>query len=440
LSSRLRNAPMLAVNAYLLVGLSIASFGPLEYERFEIGTVFIFVLSVIAIFSTGYFLGSHTRPPMRSKRIPHQGILLKLFRISLVISTLLMSYLLLEMVLSGKLNFNFANSATAYFDSYSDYTRNSGNYSVRFIVTSLGALPVYIAEVLGIFYFRNLTKTHRVFVVYILIATLLVYTLGGGKQKEFGDIVIYIVTVMIVNQALMGRLVGATLLKAGLLALAGVYVLLVLLSYRYRSIGVDLLSLSGNLHPLIHYRDGSLLEGIIGTDFAFPLVMFSGYLGQGYYGLSLALAQPFTWTAFGGSSYAVSVILNQFFGAPFLVESSYPYAVGYATGWAQSKWHTVFAWLASDLTFPGVIIFMGFVGFLYGRVWIEILRFRNPFSLMVFTILNIGFAYAPANNQLMHSPGSLATTCGVLILYFMFHSNFNDAPIQTSSRWVWARR
>ncbi len=339
-----------------------------------------------------------------------------------------MTFELLTTVASGGIHFDLALSANAYIDTYTDYVRNSGSYSVRFLLTSFGAYPLFVAQVLGIFYFKDIDRPSRLAVIYLFVVTVLVYTLGGGKQKQFGDIIIYVVTVVLAKQAASGKLRLSTIIKVGAFLFSGIYLLLALLAFRYQAIGVSLVELNLKLHPLIQYNEQYWLADLLGDSLAFPVVMFSGYLGQGYYGLSLSLEQPFTWTNFAGSSYSISVILNQFFGAEFWVTQSYPYLVGYATGWGQTKWHTVFSWLASDLTWPGVVMFMGWMGFIYGRSWREVILYQNPFAIMVFAMMNIGLAYAPANNQLMHSPGALSTSIGVLIFYFLFHANFNAAP------------
>jgi len=430
LNKRLLAAPAIGVAGYFTLGVSVASFGPLDYRGYQDTTVAVYIGLIILFFGSCFVLGSRTRllrkPIWRTDK--NQNVLTFIFRASLVIAILLMTYELLNAVRTGGLNLNPANSALAYIGTYTDYTRNSGSYSMRFLITSIGAFPLFVAQVLGIFYFKELDKTTRLAVIYLFVVTILVYTLGGGKQKQFGDIMIYVVSVVLAKKSATGKLKLKTLLIIGGVIVGGVYVLLMLLAFRYQAIGVDLAQLNRSLHPLIDYHEGYWLESAFGEAFAFPVVMFSGYLSQGYYGLSLSLEQPFTWTSFAGSSYSVSVILNQFFGADFWVTRNYPYMVGYATGWDQAKWHTVFAWLASDLTFTGVVFFMGAMGFIYGRAWREILLYQNPFALMMFAMMNIGLAYAPANNQLMHSPGGLSTTFAVFAVYFLFHANFNAAP------------
>lgn len=430
MNKTLLNAPIVAVASYLLIGVSIATFGPLQYEGYRPTLVASYMTLVVIFLVVGFMLGTRLKAPTKAiwRKDQNHAILSFIFRASLIASVLTMTFLLLTMIASGGLNFNLANSAAAYFNTYTDYKRNSGNYSMHFLISSMGAFPLFIAQVLGIFYFKNLDRTSRVTVIYLFIATVLVYTLGGGKMKQFGDILIYVVSLIFAKQAVTGKLRFSTLVKIGAVFFIGGGVLLAVLSFRYQAIGIDLVNLKEKLHPLIHYRNGYWLESTLGKDLVFPIVMFSGYLSQGYFGLSLSLEQPFTWTYFAGSSYSISVILNQFFGTEFWVTHNYPYMVGYATGWGESKWHTVFSWLASDLTFTGVVIFMGMIGFIYGRVWREILLYQNPFSILVFSMMNLGFFYAPANNQLMHSPGMLVTTLGTLFFYFIFHTNFNASP------------
>ncbi len=436
MNKRLLLAPAIGVTGYLALGVVVSIFGPFEYVGYQSVIVSIYVAIIIFFFGSAFMLGSRVRLPRTAiwQKNQNQTRLTYFFRASLIIAVFLMTYELLNVALTGGINFNLAASATAYTQSYTDYVRNSGSYDTRFLVTSMGAFFLFVAQVLGLFYFKELDRTSRLAVIYLFVVTFLVYTLGDGKQKQFGDMLIYIGSALLAKTATTGTLNFRTLAIAVGVLLGGTYVLLTLLAFRYQAIGISLTELNSKLHPLIHYREDYWLEGFLGEAFAFPIVMFSGYLGQGYYGLSLALEQPFIWTSFAGSSYSVSVILNQFFGAYFWVNESYPYRVGDATGWGQSKWHSVFSWLASDLSFTGVVLFMGIIGFIYGRAWREILVYKNPFAVMVFTLINIGVVYAPANNQLMHSPGALSTTLGVFLVYFLFRRNFNAAPTVLQKR------
>ena len=175
-------------------------------------------------------------------------------------------------------------------------------------------------------------------------------------------------------------------------------------------------------------RLDSCIFDVFGQKLGFSLAMLSQYLSAGYYGLSLALQQDFTWTWFLGQSYSLAVIFNRWFGFPFMYDLTYPVQVGLATGWGASKWVSIFPWLASDWTYPGALVVLAFFAALYARVWRESIEYRNPFAILVFCLLNIGILYIPANNQLVHTPGGIMTGIVVFGLYFAFGPRFNAAP------------
>ena len=419
--------PVVGVNSFVVLGMFTSFFGPLQYVQYNKMPVFIFVVFFMLFFTVGYIVGVKSKLNRnRSCSIRfRKRTVSKIFSVSLAFSILFMTYEFLNGILVNGMSFNIAQSGAAYVNAYAGHERNSGSYSLSFLVLSVGSLPVFITQVWGILFFKDLSKRSRFAVIYVFTLIVLVYTVGGGKQKQFGDLIVYLLVIFTILRASSGKLNWGAFIKVGFLVMAGVYMLLVILAYRYQNIGINLDVLNGSLHPLIFYKDYNLLENLFGEMAALPMVMLSGYLGQGYYGLSLAFDQPFTWSQFGGASYSWSVILNRVFGTEFLVEQSYPYIVGASTGWAESKWHTLFSWLASDLTFPGTIVFLGVVGFYFGRTWKEALLYLNPFSILLVVLLCIGVFYIPANNQLMHSPGGLWTLGWVIFLYNRFSAAFN---------------
>ena len=121
------------------------------------------------------------------------------------------------------------------------------------------------------------------------------------------------------------------LTSVGLVCLSSIYVLLALLAFRYQAIGVSLVELNTKLHPLIQYSEDYWLADLLGDSLAFPVVMFSGYLGQGYYGLSLSLEQPFTWTNFSGMDPDTGLSV-QAFALPGLSYLKYPISRQYTFG------------------------------------------------------------------------------------------------------------
>jgi hypothetical protein len=90
----------------------------------------------------------------------------------------------------------------------------------------------------------------------------------------------------------------------------------------------------------------------------------------------------------------------------------------YRTGWpAGQYWATIYPWLASDLTYPGVVVFMVLFGWLFARMWVEGAMKRDTLALIIFGQLAIVVAYIPANNQL---GVSRPTTIGLITLAAMY--------------------
>jgi len=136
----------------------------------------------------------------------------------------------------------------------------------------------------------------------------------------------------------------------------------------------------------------------------------SSYLTQGYYALSLALDKPFI-PMFGvGSSMFLYNNAAQFLGNPHIAELPYPERLQQENGWdARILWSTVYAWLASDLSFPGVVLLMGLVGFLLAVSWRDTLSGGGPFAVLFLAQLLMFCYYIPAGNRVAQGPEQLVT-------------------------------
>jgi len=419
--------PLFFVLLYVSTCLIVSVFGPIEYIDYNKKAVSLFVIGTLAFFALGYCLAM--APPIAVSRkfnpVKIRTIRSVLFRVSFFLAFVAIGVIVLRSAASGSLSLDIGQSGQAYIAAYDGYERNTGNYSVDFLLSTFFAFPTYVATIWGLFYFGSMSRKQRILLVFMIAATIVVFTISGGKQKQFGDYMIYFTTLIFIRSILRGSFSVATLLKISVFGLLGVLLLLILLGMRYAAIEIDLETINNNIHQLTRLDVEHPIIRVLGDDMGFAASMFSSYIGQGFYGLSLSMEQDFSWTRFGGSSYSWSVILNRFFGLPFMVETSYPYLVGANTGWAETKWHSVYAWLASDLTFAGTIGFNLILGYLFGRLWKEIIICQNPFSLLLFCLLMVGAFYVPANNQLMHSPGALGTLFLTLGLYFRYRASYN---------------
>ena len=102
----------------------------------------------------------------------------------------------------------------------------------------------------------------------------------------------------------------------------------------------------------------------------------------------------------------------------FVWNRCYPVRLESETGYEfNHHWHTIYPWLASDLTFPGAILFMGIMAYLLAQSWQDAIRGENAFAIGFFAQLLLMFFYVPANNvRLMYSEESLMFW-GLLIMW-----------------------
>jgi hypothetical protein len=127
----------------------------------------------------------------------------------------------------------------------------------------------------------------------------------------------------------------------------------------------------------------------------------AAYIDQGYYALGLALMEPFDWSYGAGNSYYLTGLVEHFTGKGSVSNRTYPAKLE-KTGWDRyGRWHSIYSWIASDVTFPGALIFVFFIGRLFALVWLDVLGKRNPWAPPLWALLVIMLFYFSANNQVL---------------------------------------
>lgn len=383
---------------------------------------------MVAAIIVGYSLGIRTALPRRRMTSAATPNIDKIFSISLALALVGLAATIIDMIATHSFNFSLSGIGTTYADVYDDYQRNSGNYSIDFIIYTISSVPNFIAEVFGIYYFSNLTRKKKIATLVLIFGSLFTFTVGSGKQKELGDIVIFVLAIFAIKFARRGIIITPRNVALGLLVICvGLFGFSYILSARYTAISIDIDNINYHLIQNMAFDQNNAIFKIFGSKWGFALAMFLGYISQGYYGLSLSLNSETTWTYMVGFSYSLSVLANKLLGVPFQYYHSYPYITGASSGWGESHWYSVFPWFASDFTFVGTIPLFAFFAFAYARTWKESVESENPFAILLFTLMTLGAAFIPANNQLFHGPGALLTMIIVLYFYIKYHANFNSS-------------
>jgi hypothetical protein len=144
---------------------------------------------------------------------------------------------------------------------------------------------------------------------------------------------------------------------------------------------------------------------LLGDRQRFTASMAAAYFTQGYYGLSLALALGdfrSTW-GLGNAPFAMAAYVS-LTGDEQLYENSYTFRLR-EIGWSDVQlWSTMFPWIANDISFSMVPVFMLIIGAVFGASWRDAVYANNGSAAVVFALLMLMMVYIPANCQITLIP------------------------------------
>lgn len=414
-----RNLPLCLYWGLSLLVFGSLVLGPISYRGLDYFVLFAFLGPFFGLFSLGYLVGAranftitvqHRLSAARRCFSGHRRLLTYLL-VWAVVSSLISWIRLLQTGAS----LNFSAIGQSYLDGYSGYERGSASIDATYVFDIFDQTIVNLALIIGIANYAWLGQQRKVMLLFAIASYLLVNVLGGGKQKYLGDIIIFLGSAWLIDAARRNRRIRVkTIVLVAVANFAAVAAFCEILRQRYVAAGIGVLNIGSKSSSLMSWDVNSVIFNWFGVEYGFAIGVFLSYFSNGLYGLYLSLTLPFVWTYGLGSSYSlgrVAEIILHKDGA--ILTGTYPFRVGEVYGWGLSKWHSVFAWLASDLSFAGVLVFTPFFAALYARVWRESVNSTNRYASPLFIYLTLGLMFSFANNQLAHSMQ------GVLVLLFL---------------------
>lgn len=405
-----------AYSSFVLLCLFI---GPIKYKDIDYIVLISFILALNFLSFFGYVLGA--RGSCRQNFDSVGDLFFSFKRIKLLFVLLLIVSVFSSIVtwysaLFAGIDLSLGNIGGKYVEFYAGYERGKAVVDLFYILNIFDQALVVLVILFAFYYFGVLGRSSRFAVLFIVITYLLINVVATGKQKYLGDVVVFALFAIAINFAAKGVKPTKSVVS---IIVASVFFLLLMfveiLRQRYMAIGIGLDNIYEKVHPLIIWDNSSLVLDLVSEDYALALSMFLMYLTNGLYGLYLSLTLPFEWTYFVGNSYSLGRVVEIAISSNgAILEHTYPYRVGAIYGWGFDKWHSLFAWLASDITFFGVLLIAPLFFFLYARLWLQAIKASNPFAGPLFIYLSLGLIFSYANNQIMHTPA------GVIVLLVLF--------------------
>ena len=406
MNKRIALYPIIFFQIYLTVSVLTFAFGPMAWPVSNPWQLYTFLfLAQVGLF-VGYRSAIRVQPRSASTKI----------RVPVMVTvSLVFNYLwigktyqirtglpdidlgtAIKMVIAG-----LTSPGQQYSDKFSNYQTFGGQGTTIMDYITLLLFPVmWVAFPLGVFFWKQLSFPVRVALVGWIILDLSTW-IAAGTNKGIADFVLLLPCMLVArNPAMLMKIRRRNMIGIGLITIIGVAAL-----FTFFSMGVlgrsggkgDLLSdaaagVSADLdNPILKYSP-SALRG--------QIVSFTSYFTQGYYGLSLSLKEPFVFCYGVGNSYFLEGLSRHLVSTPIMFDT-YPGRIE-ARGWATyGKWHSIYPWIASDLSFPGTIVFMFVLGWLFAVVWLDVVFCRNPWAVCLLPLLIIMLFYIPANNQVL---------------------------------------
>lgn len=394
--------------------------GPLEWPReFLFSTTLIVIGSQFALLF-GFRLGlqrirlSASSQTVQSDRLIFIGFVLNLLTFPIA----LYGYTGQAV---GDISLDLSSQGDVYAARYGFLTSGGagGLQTLAALSRAISAPFVFGGIIVGFRLFRDLGKRSRFWLLGSVFIQVL-FSFARGTDKEVIDIVVFAFAAALASDRV--RVSRRALRSIAAIALS-VILVVVFISRREARLGGDLGDCFTQAQVCADY-EASPLADIVGIRVYSGYAIGTGYVTQGYHGLSLSQELDFQWTFGIGSHPALLRVYALITGDQSLSERTYQHRLG-SLGWdPRFGWSSLYAYLANDVSLAGVPLAFLAIGFFLARSWRRALA-GDLAALIVSAYLLLLLLYSPANNQIAVSLESMA---GFLFWLFVYVRRARRAP------------
>lgn len=406
INTRIALFPIIFFQIYLAASVLTFAFGPWQWPVSNPWQLYSFLILAQVALLAGYMTAIKKQPRPASTRLRLRAAV----TVSLVFSFL--SFGQVYRSRSGQTfdTGEFITGTTAglthpgqqYDEKVKNYRLMLGRTATIEDYVMLLLYPLlWIAFPLGVFFWKQLSTAVRVALVVWIILDLLTWV-ATGTNKGIADFILLLPCLLVARRpAMLANFKLRNVMVIGLIAIIGVAALVT-----FFSMGMAGRS-GGRLSLLFDHRNGigtdpdNLTLRYLPPELRGSVTALATYFSGGYYALSLTLKEPFIFCYGVGNSYFLEGLSRRFVRTPIIL-NTYPARI---QRWnLYGKWHSIYPWIASDLSFPGTLIFMFAIGHLFALVWLDAAFCRNPWAICLLPLLLMMLFYVPANNQVLAFP------------------------------------
>jgi oligosaccharide repeat unit polymerase len=427
--------PIVLVCIYLIFTLVLYAIGPLDWVTYHPIIFWLLQITYIMMLYLGWQFGrkkSYVRKEewseKQDKRILKKLPLLLIINLGYEFINLFRKFNMSSMSVSGLLN-KVVLGFTDIGGSYNSFQDSIGTIAGAQVVGgSVVTLFNYIWEfvafavvLISLFYYKQLKKRDRVISILTYVLILVSYISTGtniGVFRLLLAIVVFYALKVIRGERTIDRAKWRRRKKwIIVITIVAVVFATVLFDKIMQSRG-GILYWESDWYNIggIHINNDSVLLNILPKSWMMLLISATGYLTQGYYGMSLCLTE--SWMPTFGLGYSMAIVkLLKEYASDTLMNRTYQHRIEHY-GWDSNvQWHSMYTWIANDVSFIGVILVMFLVGMVGATAYKDSIITNNPFAhLMVYYFALLAF-FIPCNNQIFQSTYVMFSFWTVFILW-----------------------
>jgi len=420
-----RYVPIILIEAYLTITVLFFAFSPWDYTIENAGALYAFLVAVQIALLAGYV-------SVVRRAAPPAGVIAvsRRFFIAATVTQLLLLYPTAAFRTGGEFSVIGAIMDPGAAYAASRVARDINDSPIEYVRLLFG--PLLVAPFpLTVYYWGRLSRRLRILGVAAISGHLSIYV-ATGTNKAIMDAVLLIPWVLLasmwagISQMRRKHVLGALL---ALVVAFGAALAFFGQTQQTREGSAAVFGSFSAAGATADY-DHPLMRGL---PFEGQVVMLglNSYVTQGYYALSLAITEPFEPMWGVGNSMFLTRQAVRLTGDESIEERSYPAKIE-KYGWDRYLlWSSLYAWLASDVSWIGVVALMFLVGRLFAAAWLGSLGGGNPFAPVMLWMVVMVLLYAPANNQALQSGEGFTAFFGTLLAWALTRAKVPSAASST---------
>lgn len=437
ISKKIFYIPLNIFIIYLVFILILYIWGPLNWRTENILLFYSYIILSQVLIYLGYFLtinklnrNKNFEEEESNKLLLTHTSVLKLLKILIPINLLMTCLILIKTINGSTFSINYIinsfikglSDAGGQYNSHFTTEKSFGGNLLAPMYTLMSPL-LWPVLPLSFIYFKKLNFLNKIIVILTLIFEVFRW-ISIGTNKGIIDLILIMLSIIFlkryqkkydniaINKINKQKRIKFTIITS-LLIVVGFIVFNNNISSRISTNYYIVSSISNDTEINFDSPFMLMLPKSIQPLFIYTTV----YLTQGYYGLSLALNEPFI-PMFGvGNSYFLIDKLESVLHID-IWKYSYQSRIHYK-GWDPFvNWHSIYLWLANDFSFPGVLLIMFFLGKYFAIVYYKSVKYKDPITSVLFCLLIICFFYFPCNNQVLSTPSTFMTFWMFNIFWF----------------------